>query len=459
MKLIDIEEADTIYLEDHSASPGKYTPVSGSSMLIQGTHNYRIIAYTPAPHNETVWAETVVPDPFPPNSVKTCLMDTSGNKVPVTDGEELKRDKYKYLYFEWPLVDSAGGYFGSATTLVPLNNLAALDPDWGPRRLPWELVDSLDGDVLGINDIQAVAYIDKYFYIAGKLNGVNKVFKVDRGNNSIVHSFDQFGNSANGMQDLACDGELFWGAEDSVVYGFTPNGSLIDSINLSFGGVTAIAWEPDAKILWISNGSTIQGHLPYSNRIPFIRTNNDYNITSLSWWKNEPDRYSLYVLHISNENKPFILKMNQQTGDTLLVQDLSIFGEDWANKQVSSAFLTDDMDLEFRYFLTVSKADNRIYILRPGVQDEYFADAGRSGWVVMRENQNFASLPWVIFNFAGPHRINVNAIAPAFYDYLFSSMRVQQGMLQRPISNIHGGLGIFGGLAEYTIDIIMVPNE
>ena len=460
MILIDKEEGDTIKLEDHQASPGKYTPLVGSSMPIQGKHHYKIVVVTPVPHNETVWAETVVPDPFPPNSVKTYLMDRSGNKTPISDGEELQRYKDKYLFFEWPSVDSAGGYFGSATTLVPRNNLVGLEPDWEPEPEPWELVDSLDGDSGGIDNIQAVVYINKHIYIAGRLNGVNKMFNVDREGNSDVLPFDQFGNSVNGMQDLAWDGELIWGAEDSVVYGFTPDGTLIDSFGVSFDSVTAITWEPDNEILWISDGSShLQGYYPYRNFPPTFRFDRELDIVSLSWWKEEPEGYSLYVLSRTDDSGTLVYRMKVETNEKALVQDLSVFGEDWANKQVSSAFLTDDIDLEYRYLLTVSKADNRIYICRPGVYEEDFMTDGRAGWIVMREDQNEASLPWIILNFAGPHRINLNAISPAYYEYLFSTMRVEQGMLQKPISNIHGGIGIFAGMAEESIDVFMVKNE
>jgi hypothetical protein len=454
MIIIDIEAGDTIRLEDHSISPGKYTPVSGAGMLIQGKHHYKIVVVTPAPHNETVWAETVMPDPFLPGDVKAYLLDQDGNKTPISDGEILSRHKDKYMFFEWPSMDSAGGYVGSGTNLEPINNLVSLDPGWEPEPEPWELVDSLDGDSLGIDAIQAVAYIDRYFYIAGKQNGVNKVFKVDRGGNTIA-SFNQFGNSGDGMQDLAWDGEMIWGAGDSTVYRFTTDGALRLYFIVDMDSITGIVY--NQKDDWICLFSKSDDFAYYArNGYFFHMYDHIISVSGVTYWHNDFDEMYFYFIHNSDDNKPFLYKETFPFTDTMMVQDLSLLGEDWENKRISSAFLTDDMDLKYRYFLTVSKADNRIYILRPGANEEFFTDAGRAGWIVMRADQNSVSLPWALFGFAGQYSLNLNAIAPAYYDYLFSSMRVQQGMLQRPLTNIHNGLGIFGGMAESTINITLV---
>ncbi len=306
--LVDLDTDSTIQLEDHYTSPGKYFPKADNEMIICGLHHYRIIAKN-IPGVDSVWAETVVPDPFPNESVKISLIDRQGNKTPIVDGQTLMRSDDKFLYFEWDPVEGAGGYFGSASNLEPRNNLIQLDPDWEPEVEPWELTDSVDFD-----NVHAVAYIDKHYYLAGKLSGTNMVFKIDREGNSDFNPFSQFGNSIDGMQDFAWDGEYIWGAEDSTVFGFTPEGSLVKSFDVELNNIVAITWDSERDVLWLSGESTdIDGYDRDGNPYGTL-SNPDLNITGLSYWVHEPDGFSLYILTLSDDNRSLIFKMNPETG-------------------------------------------------------------------------------------------------------------------------------------------------
>jgi len=86
-------------------------------------------------------------------------------------------------------------------------------------------------------------------------------------------------------------------------------------------------------------------------------------------------------------------------------------------------------------------------------------DRGRVGWMTMRWDQQVITLPWIFFQWEGPTMIELYAISHDYYEYLFSLMRVQQGMINTTHSNIEGGLGIFGAVSKYGFEIYMEKVE
>ncbi len=83
----------------------------------------------------------------------------------------------------------------------------------------------------------------------------------------------------------------------------------------------------------------------------------------------------------------------------------------------------------------------------------------RAAFTVMRSDQNFITIAWLFFEWAGPHRIEIMAISQDYYDYLFTSLRVQQGLIAEPQWNVHGGIGMFSGVSSYSISIFMKRVE
>ena len=70
----------------------------------------------------------------------------------------------------------------------------------------------------------------------------------------------------------------------------------------------------------------------------------------------------------------------------------------------------------------------------PGIQEIEFIGAGASG----------LEIPWLMFNWVGWHWIQIQAISDAGYEYMLSNFNTPGN---NPISNIHGGFGIFAGVA------------
>lgn len=116
---------DTLDLIEDPAFHGRYIPISGQNLVPKSKVRYRIEAMTPA--NEFIWAETVVPDTFA--WVNIFLMDQSGQRYDVSDGDTLTRDD-PLMFWEWSGCDSAGGYAGTIVALTDRDSLVPLDPDW-----------------------------------------------------------------------------------------------------------------------------------------------------------------------------------------------------------------------------------------------------------------------------------------------------------------------------------------
>jgi len=89
----------------------------------------------------------------------------------------------------------------------------------------------------------------------------------------------------------------------------------------------------------------------------------------------------------------------------------------------------------------------------------YAEDRTKGGFMMVRDDQRQISLPWIIFSWQGPHRLELMAISRDYYDYLFSSFRVQQGLIETAETNVHGGIGVFSGITKHVLNIVMKKVE
>lgn len=83
------------------------------------------------------------------------------------------------------------------------------------------------------------------------------------------------------------------------------------------------------------------------------------------------------------------------------------------------------------------------------------SEKSRVGWTIYRYDARWTTIAWAFYQWEGPTRIELHAVDRVYWDYLYSSMIVQQGMLDNPIFNINGGIGIFGGITRKSFNIYM----
>lgn len=88
-------------------------------------------------------------------------------------------------------------------------------------------------------------------------------------------------------------------------------------------------------------------------------------------------------------------------------------------------------------------------------EDEDEEDYDLFNWDWYRGDQRECTIFWLAFGWVGPHRVELRALSKSYSDYIFSIFRVDQGLINEPISNVQGGLGIFGALTKYTVHVYM----
>ncbi|MDP8229391.1 MAG: T9SS type A sorting domain-containing protein, partial [Candidatus Electryoneaceae bacterium] len=185
---------------------------------------------------------------------------------------------------------------------------------------PWEHRESFFvGDSVEDTRIKGVVYAGDQFYCTGGGNEINYIYIFDR-DGVPIDRFEQFTDSRYGMSDLAWDGSLLWGIDGQTVYGFTTEGEVQVEFEAPYNPTTAIVWDPDRQILWMS-GIVTRNIMGYNRdgqemmRAP----RQDFRIYGFSYWLDDPDGYPLYIFHKVGASQQTVHKMNPDNGDTMFV--------------------------------------------------------------------------------------------------------------------------------------------
>ncbi|MBT7788342.1 MAG: T9SS type A sorting domain-containing protein [Calditrichaeota bacterium] len=234
-------------------------------------------------------------------------------------------------------LDITNGGNGPLTYSVSKHLLGDADSD------PWTLRQSFQvGELLEDGNIYAAVYINDHFYIAGGNNNQPVIYVLNR-DGELLESFDQPGESRRGIKDMTYDGELFWAADEDIVYGFSPDGEVQTSFEAPYNPTTIITWDCDRECLWL--GSTTRDPLGYDragNQIENLEVDRSgLRIYGMSYWQEDPDDSPLYLYHRELEtNRQVVHKVNIEEDDTTFVAYLD--PEEGGNTQ--GCFITNQFD-------------------------------------------------------------------------------------------------------------------
>ncbi len=185
------------------------------------------------------------------------------------------------------------------------------------------------GDTLTDDHLSGVVLVGDRYYVAGgspdtsivDSTDYNYVYVLDREGSPVDH-FRQWGTTTYGIGDMAYDGELLWGVERAVAYGFTTDG---DSVT-SFEGprsLQGIAWDSDRELMWICAQTSDIWATDLEGNVQLTVDRRDLRIRGLAYWPDDPDGYPLYVYHKDRDNNEFVYKIdptaNDGDGDTMFV--------------------------------------------------------------------------------------------------------------------------------------------
>ncbi len=237
--------------------------------------------------------------------------------------------------------------------------------------------------VLGpyVNDLglEAVAYVNNRFYVAGQ-NGQNpKMIYVFDEEAHYMNRFEQPGNANIGITDLTYGNGLLWGSGERDIFGFNTDGDVVRTIRGPYANNKAIAYDSDRNVIW--------ANIPTRNIIAYDM-DGDWvtalevswsNITGMAYWPEDPDGYCLYVAQNAGNDLISIHKANPNTNDTAFVALLEPEGDEIG--QPGGIFFTDSFGI-FGNVLLVMVND---YLNRHGDRVDVWQMGTYKGWMSMNE--------------------------------------------------------------------------
>lgn len=186
---------------------------------------------------------------------------------------------------------------------------------------PWDLREQmLFGEILNDNRINGAVFIDDRFYLTGGGNGTPMIYVTNR-DGEPIDEFEQFGDSNNGMKDLAWDGELIWGGDADLIYGFTTEGELISTLESPYNPTSNMAWDTIEEVLWVGYITRDPVSITRDGEIIDELDRKDLRVYGYAYWSEDPDGYNLY-LYTTRDGEVLLYKMNTENSDTLLVREL-----------------------------------------------------------------------------------------------------------------------------------------
>ncbi|MBM3329508.1 MAG: T9SS type A sorting domain-containing protein [Calditrichaeota bacterium] len=156
--------------------------------------------------------------------------------------------------------------------------------------------------ILEDNDLGGVLFINDHFYVSGMAgNRPNQIYILNR-EGVYVSSFQQPGNSLEGMKNLTWDGEWIWGGAGSIgdrhVYGFTPDGELMRTIEGPWNPNSIVIWDSDRNCLWLGNRTQALSAYDREGRsLGWQIPRRDLRIYGAAYFADDPDDFPFYIFH------------------------------------------------------------------------------------------------------------------------------------------------------------------
>ncbi|MDP8239780.1 MAG: T9SS type A sorting domain-containing protein, partial [Candidatus Hatepunaea meridiana] len=190
----------------------------------------------------------------------------------------------------------------------------------------WELRETQNTQETADDDqINGVVFAADHYFVSGGNNREddNKIYVFNR-DGELIREFDQFHQSDYGIRDLCWDGELIWGADEGILYGFDTDGELVHEIEGEAGSYRSLIYDSDnerfisADITSDIYISDRDGHLTGTIDRP-----GDLRTYGLAYWPDDPDGYNLYIFGRGEETDLAVSKVNLENGDFSLVTEIA----------------------------------------------------------------------------------------------------------------------------------------
>ncbi|MDP8240271.1 MAG: carboxypeptidase regulatory-like domain-containing protein, partial [Candidatus Hatepunaea meridiana] len=257
----------------------------------------------------------------------------------------------------------------------------------GANAESWELrsVQNVE-EIVEDNQINGVVYADDCFFVSGGNNrdNVSKIY-VFNSDGEFESEFDQFHESSYGMRDLCWDGELIWGADDDILYGFNTEGELVSEIVGDASSYRSLTYDTDND-LFIS--AHITSGIFISDRdgelVRTIDSPDGLRIYGIAYWYNDPDGYNLYVFSRGDETDLMVNKMNLENGDLTVVTEI-----DMDNGRPGGICITNQLDIYSWVFIGIVQNPDRVAIWQLATYRDWFRIEPEAGEIEAEGREDF----------------------------------------------------------------------
>lgn len=270
----------------------------------------------------------------------------------------------------------------------------------GNGQLAWSAIKRLTGDAnmpvgalrrsIAVQDavedlrVECGILANDLWVLAGNNDGEPMIYVLNR-EWELVNSFVQREPRNFGYKEIEYDGELLWSAGGTgpyFIYGYTLNGEFVREIADPFRPSNFIAFDPQTGWLYVAGTTTnIRIIDRDGNLMGGQLDRRGMRIYGLAWNGDDPDGYHLYILERPADANPRLVKMDEQTGDTLRVFE---FNHPEALYSMQSADITDEYDINTRVLLTMQTLSNvqgsdRLEVYQLRARDEWMVLAPMEG--------------------------------------------------------------------------------
>ena len=199
--------------------------------------------------------------------------------------------------------------------------------EMGGDAEPWELRQTINaGEQCEDNRLQGVEFASGNFYVTGGNNGEQRgLVHIFSREGEYIRSYDQFRDSFWGMRDLTFDGQLLWSGDETSIYGFTPEGELVEEFDGPFDVNRSIAWDEDRQLLWVCDiGTEIIGVDRDGHEVATLPVNESFDIFGMAYYPEDSSDCNLYAFGLDVMRNNLVYKINPNEEEWIFVTDLEM---------------------------------------------------------------------------------------------------------------------------------------
>ncbi|NQT35588.1 carboxypeptidase regulatory-like domain-containing protein, partial [bacterium] len=257
----------------------------------------------------------------------------------------------------------------------------------GADAEPWDLRSMYNIEQIVDDDmINGVTFAEGHFYVSGGNNGNNpNMIYVFDSEGEHVGNFEQVHESRYGMRDLTYDGDLIWGADENVLYGYTTDGDHVETLEGEAQSYRSLTWDPLNDRFWSADiTSNIFATNREGNLVQTIIRPGDIRIYGLGFWPDDPDGHCLYVFSRGDEIDIVVYKVNLDNGEAVLVTEIDAGGS-----RPGGIHITNQLDVYSWVLMGIVQTPDRMMVWQLSTNSAWFQIAPESGEIEADGNQTF----------------------------------------------------------------------